>query len=300
MLLRLFFFCMDYISTATNRLIGFWSQHLFSLIFFPLGISSTGQFLPYKILEREVNPVADFLSANGGDKSYYRIWGLNMEDPDNQIYPDINLLYGFQSVSAYSNMWLKDYRDMTTFEVNGVSKSKYPLLMNSQILSTLSTKYIITGRSEDKEFLQRLSTGPEVQPIRIVVDGFDDPAWQFISPRGVGDEIIYLQSKTDDVSLIQIPFEFEPRTFYRVIFQARIPGRSPDSALTVDIAGDEYAEREREASFDSLSNNDYYTRAALSDAFQEYKVDFYSGEVINNSAWFAFIPGQTQSIKSRM
>jgi hypothetical protein len=257
---------------------------LVSVIIF-IDLFSFGHFYnpvppPYKILEHESNPVADFLSAEELDKHQYRILGLNAEDHDNQIYPDVNMMYGFQTVNGYSNIWLKTYRNLTKFEGNGYSTMKYQMLQNSAILSSLSTKYIITSQDEDKQFLQKLRM--DVAPVTpgILIDGFSNDSWQFISPAKLKKTSITLQSKSGQVSLVQIPIELQPSSFYTVEFWARMPRQPASDPLIVDIFGENYDTPEQEARFSGAEDQDFHTRDVVSRGYQEYSAKFYTGEHI--------------------
>jgi hypothetical protein len=269
---------------------GFWI--LVSMLIF-IDLFSFGHFYnpvppPYKILQHEPNPVADFLSKQESAKHQYRILGLNAEDQDNQVYPDINMLYGFQAVNGYSNIWLKTYRKLTKFEGNGFSTMKYQMLQNSAILSSLSTRYIITSQDAEKQFLESLRMDNAPVTTNVVVDGFSNDSWQFISPAKVRKTSITLRSKSGQVSLVQIPIELQPRSFYSVVFIARMPGQPPSDPLFVDIFGENYDRLEQEARFEGPGDEDFHTRDMISRVYNEYSVEFYTGEHIPKASFLRF------------
>ena len=236
----------------------------------------------YKFFQSKLNEVAEFFDSVNTDKNQYRVLSLNMMDFENQLYPSMNLLYGFNVTNGYSSIWLKDYKDLTTFEANGLTTKKYQLLDNSRILSLLSTRYIITSDPVDKNFLQTLLVNTKTGSDKLIVDGFNNNAWNFFSPERVTDHSIVLKSKDlREVSLIQIPFGLQPKTNYEVTFKARVPDSvtSGDNTLIVDFLGENYDGLEQEAQFDATM---------MTDEFQEFSTVFYSGETSPESAYLRF------------
>lgn len=269
------------------------------LIFFDL--FSFGHFheklsyFKYRVFQGQSNETADFLSASSEDKNHYRIFTISAtNDVEKALMPNINLLYGFQVVNAYSPIWLKDYNDLTTFEASGNSLKSDQLLLNQKILSLLSTKYIIATNEADNRFLQTIPAKIDPNLSKTIVEGFIEKKWEFLSSNETKNEIIKLQSDSPgQVSWVQTPFAIQPNTVYTITFSARLNSGHPSERLYVDFIGDEYDSAQQEAWFDN---------ATLSNKFQEINVDFYSGDSVPDQAYLRFftfsdIPYEIKNVK---
>jgi hypothetical protein len=228
-------------------------------------------YATYDIFQNRKNEIASFLDGAEHDPALYRILTLNMTDIEKQLYPNINMLYGFNAVNAYSPIWMRDYKSLTTFVENGILSQKISLLHNSKIISLLSTKYVITADPSDVAFLESLYTTSHFLPDSVVLSGAQENQWEFISvERGEDSSAILRSAGPNQVSLMQIPFELQPGVMYKVKFKARITNNSssPGDILIVDLFGENY---------DFPQQEYHYASSMLSNEFQEFDVSLYSG-----------------------
>ena len=246
-------------------------------------------FRTYKIFQDQPNQIADFLDASNMDKNQYRIFTVGTSgDAEEQLMPNMNLLYGFNIVNGYSNIWLKDYKDLTSFEANGIASKEYELLLNQKILSLLSTKYIITSDKLYKNFLQTAVLNTDPGENKVIIEGFKDTVWDFVSSTERSDQHAILKSDPHgQVSLTQTSFSLQPKTVYTIAFKARLKdGATASEPLIVDFFGDDYDSRLQEAWFD---------KAVVSEKFQDFTVEFYAGEKTPSPAYLRFFTTSNQA-----
>ena len=261
----------------------FWmlvTTSIFLDLFF-FGHFINGGYTSFEVLQGRPNPLATFLNGENADKGQYRILTLDQTNFEDELYPCINLLYGINVINAYSPIWLKDYRDLTTFETSGVTPQKYGLLHNSTILSLLSTKYIVTADPVDKSFLQTLLIDTRPQSNKMIVDGLGDAAWSFSSADHTTDGAVVLQSPApSQLSLIQIPFAIQPRTSYAIAFKAaRVGASPPGDVLVFDFFGENYHVARQAADVDA---------SQAANQFYQFNVLVYSGENTPGVAYLRF------------
>jgi hypothetical protein len=253
----------------------FWalSGMLVFLDLFSFGYFIGENYPAYKFFQKQPNAIAQFLDAQRMDKTQYRILTLlgQSTNAEAELAPDINLLYRVNLTNGYIVTALEDYRKLTSFEINGISLQKYKLLYNSRILSSLSTKYIITSDQVDKSFLGTLLADTQSGQDKLIVDGFGTPGWSFVGSENRTAQSVTLRSRQPGrVSQIRIPIALQPRTSYRIAFKARITDASPPSdMLVVDFVGKNYESAVKQVHFEGNSGPN---------AFQEFSADFYSGE----------------------
>jgi hypothetical protein len=92
--------------------------------------------------------------------------------------------------------------------------------------------------------------------------------------------VILKSTLPDQVSLIQIPFALQPKTFYTIDFKARLKGNVTSSTpLIIDLFNTNYDLSQQEAQFDN---------SRISQNFQDLNVVFFSGETVPNVAYLRF------------
>lgn len=109
------------------------------------------------IEDGEKGGLYDFLRKKEPDLNAVRMISLELH-PD-EMAPLTNLLYGLNFVNSYGPIWLKDYKELTCFLPHGVSSRVSELIENNVILSTLSTKYIMTNDAGLKSLLESARQG---------------------------------------------------------------------------------------------------------------------------------------------
>ena len=256
---------------------------LTTVIFFDL--FSFGHFHDYsypefKFFKGDIIDIVEFFNDYDPKINDFRIYPLNLDDFENQLYPNVNILYGFNTVNGYNPIWVKDFSNLTSFETSGMTGKKLQLLGNSRILSQLSTKYIITKDQNDKYYLQNLQLNLKLDTSVIIVESFENKKWEFFSPYEDNDKSIILKTNSENVSLIQFPFVVQPASNYLIKFKARLLEEDySDHPLIVDFIGDLYDSPEQEAWFDGNS---------LTKEFQEFSIKFNSGITVPPTAFLRF------------
>ena len=228
------------------------------------------------------NEIASFLSGQDVNKDEYRILTLDMSNVNKSLYPQTNLLYKFNAVNSYGPNWLKNFKDLTQFDGNGLIINKPWLLMNSQILSILSVKYLITSDQVDKELFNSLVVNKQPNQNVMLVKGLNDEKWFFPEEYLQPDGSVILQSKENSLtSLIQIPFEIKPNKFYKITFKAsKINSTVFREPMYVDFYSSE--------GFDSPNMEYYVDDGMISNDLQEFQTFFYSENLASNSMYLRF------------
>jgi hypothetical protein len=243
----------------------------------------------FEIFQNKLNNIASFLNKTDPDKSLYRILPFVAQNinPEDQLYPLTNLLYGFDTTNGYGAIWLKDFKNLTAFNADGISDSQDVLLSNSNILSLLSTKYLLVSKPAEKEYVKGLLiNNPSSRPEELIINQFKSTGANFIEPESITAESVVLRSKgPGHISLIQIPFEIQPNTDYKILFSARTPkGLNSKYVLITDFFGESYDNPQQETYFDS---------SIMTNEFQEYFAIVNSGPSTPPTAFLRFFTSST-------
>ena len=225
--------------------------------------------------------IIDYLKENETDTKRIRVLPLELDE--NELYPFINVLYGINTINYYGPNWLKEYKEFTSFDSNGLALNTYDLVNRSSVLSLLSTKYIIT-RDESKRNLLNSVTRKTMSDYKseTIFSSFNSSGWEFI-PQDMQQETVSLKSTNGkDVSIIQYKFSIEENTNYQIEFDARAI-EFLNHPLYVDFFTDQSYDRE-----ELQSSYDY---SVLSSEFQTYRTVFNTGEncpAFTNLRFFTF------------
>lgn len=189
--------------------------------------------------EEQPNPAAEYVQNQPG-----RVYPLNFQGQERELQPNLNMLYGIPVINAYSNIWLKEYGAITTFNLEAPAGRKRDLIANNRVLSVLSTRYLITSDQEQKEYIERVKAFSEERSTQILVNGLAAPGWEAISPASVAGQTAtlrgYRQGAQKEMGRIQIPFPIQPNAAYQVTLEARISAELPTRPLLVDFFGKNY------------------------------------------------------------
>jgi len=129
------------------------------------GTGFRGNILDYSYLEPEAPEIYQIIRE---DKSLFRVlpYGLNEENLPNWIKPNLNTVYGIDSVGAYSPLVSDKYRTtLQDFEVVDnslglISPQEGSISANLQLVKGLNVKYIVTNKEiyeEDVTFIEEES-----------------------------------------------------------------------------------------------------------------------------------------------
>lgn len=185
--------------------------------------------------ENRPHPVANYIQQNPG-----RVYPLNFQGLERELQPNLNMLYNIPIINAYSNIWLKEYSALTTFNLNAPAGRKRDLVANNVVLSVLSTKYLITSSEDQKEYIERVRS-PGAEPAgETLVKGLSTPGWEYLPSASVTNTAIILQARKKEMSLAQIPFQIEANALYLVTLEARTADGTVSSPLIVDFFGKNY------------------------------------------------------------
>ncbi|MCS6993953.1 MAG: YfhO family protein [Anaerolineales bacterium] len=203
-------------------------------------------------VEGQPNPAAEYIRQAPG-----RVYPLNFQGQERELQPNLNMLYGIPVINAYSNIWLKDYVAITTFNLDAPAGRKRDLIANNRVLSVLSTRYLITSSAEQKDYIARVKASGGNQPGEVLVQGFDSPGWEFVSPASASGTIATLQGRREgkkkEPGLLQISFPIQPNATYQVTLEARIPVGTAAKPLIVDFFGKNYDGAGQERLIDPLT-----------------------------------------------
>lgn len=237
---------------------------------FSFGYFHENFYVSYKFFRNQPNPVALFLEDTGLDKTSYRIFPLSMNDYEDQLYPSVNILYGFHTVHAYSPIWLQDYADLTGFAADG-SVLKHQILSNSTVLSALSTRYVIAQDDRDRALVENIVVDDRRDSGNLIHDGFKDPSWAFTGLANRKNKSVTLALKEPaPVSMMQYAFAPDAGTVYKVTFRARMhKGQEPDDLLAIDLYAPEY---------DSPDQDAYILPSEMSTDFRRFTTYLYTGQ----------------------
>jgi hypothetical protein len=232
----------------------------------------------YKVFENQPNPVAGFLEAQAPQKDEYRLYPLEMVDYEEQLYPSLNVLYGFSTMNGYGPIWMKDYAALTGIGPSGLG-NKYGLLSNSRVLSLLSTRYIITSDPADHALLEGILASGGPGEAETIVEGFGDRRWRFSAQAARKSESVLLSVRgSTAISLVKFPFRLSPEGVYKLSFSARMPRKvNSDAPLMVEFAAGGKSEHETLIEAPQISGE-----------FQPYTIYLLPGESLPRAAEIRF------------
>lgn len=246
----------------------------------------------YFLKNKEKNEVYSFLKGLEKEKNTldeYRI--MPLESSEKELCPNLNMIYGVNNINAYSPILLKNYKDMTGFEINGISSKYRSLIRNSRVLSSLSTKYILTSSLENKLFIESIIAEDQKSSIEtIIIDNISQKGWDFFSPYTQSNDSVILKSKNNGhFSLIQYKFTLEKNTDYKISFKAKTT-ETLNKPLIVDffIPG-----------YDSPEQESVYDQSSISTNFKSFVTIFYSGENAPEQAYLRFFTFSTIPVEIR-
>lgn len=132
---------------------------VFLTIFIFLDLFSYGHFFDDQyqnatfLDDKNVSEVYKFISNDETNLQGIRIYSA--EYGTNEIYPNINILYGVNVVNGYYPVWLDDYCKVSSFNIYDVKNFDFVYLINnSQFLSISSTKYVVSSDPAKKKNLE--------------------------------------------------------------------------------------------------------------------------------------------------
>lgn len=228
--------------------------------------------------EGRPNEAAQFILRDENHRNS-RIFSINFQGLERELQINLNMLYGIPAINGYSNLWLKEYGQLTTFSIERPTGNKKDLLANNLVLSTLSTKYLITSIESQKEYLENIVLLSDSPSGKTLVREFSANGWEFhsaeVSPSG---EIITLRASNGQMSLAQFPFAIGAETYYMVDFEARTltPTNAAQKPLILDFFGKNY---------DKAGQERVLNQAALSDEFRPFHFIIFSDERVPPSAY---------------
>lgn len=226
------------------------------------------------LFEGRPNPAAEYILKDPNRHSS-RMYSLNFQGLERELQVNLNMLYGIPAINAYSNIWLKDYGAITTFNLNAPAGRKRDLVTNNAVLSVLSTKYLLTSSEEQKGYIESVRAAGEEPAGETLVSGFSDSGWEYLSPASVRDTGLTLQGQQKEISLVQIPFEIQANALYQVTLDARAAARTASSPLIVDFFGKNYDKAGQEKAIEP---------AAVSETFRAYRFLISTDERVPKSA----------------
>lgn len=213
------------------------------------------------IFEGRHNPAAEYILKDPNHRSN-RIYSINFQGMERELQVNLNMLYGIPTINAYSNIWLKDYGTITTFNLNAPAGRKRDLVTNNAVLSVLSTKYLITSSEDQKEYIERVQAPMGEPESEMLVRGLATPGWEYLTPASVTGAVITLQARQKEMSLVQIPFKIQANALYQVTLDARAAAGTASSPLIVDFFGKNYDKAGQEKAIEP---------SAISEEFRAYQ-----------------------------
>jgi hypothetical protein len=275
----IFFICsstlmFSFYGIRINRLFQFIILILIFLDLFSFGYFHDAEYL-ISANSLKDNEIVSFLKNKKVSTDKYRILPLKFENYLENVYPGFNMLYDINVVNGFGPIWLQDYVDLTDFVITGMTNSTAELLANPQIISVLSTKYLIVSDKNDKEMIESISNTNELGKETLVVNGGFVTNWDMINVLDKEENLFLLRSPSEgQVSLIQTPFLIKSEQYYEISFSVQCVGNSLNFAepLFVD--------------FYDLNNSQaiYGFEKSITASFiknnqnNNYKILFYAGE----------------------
>ena len=125
------------------------------------GTGFRGNIGPFEHLKPRSSKILKVLKS---DQELYRIapFGLVDEEIPYWVRPNANILYGFDSIAAYTPLAMQDYKEaLSPLEVvddslGVLSPSNKAIVEKYQLLRLLNMKYVISGRELEYSFMERI------------------------------------------------------------------------------------------------------------------------------------------------
>lgn len=128
---------------------------------FSFGHSFDNQYQnPTFLTDKNVSEIYKFINQDESNLKGIRIFPVEWDYYEttytkNEIYPDINILYGFNIVNGYYPVWLQDYVNISSFNYYNPTSFDFANLINSsEFLSISSTKYLVSSDPVNKNILE--------------------------------------------------------------------------------------------------------------------------------------------------